>query len=1267
MQRLVEDAELYNENLANVMFTHKEKYGSTVMEIYARRLYRAFKITDMKSDGSNAQFKFTSKSQNKQTDSFGSSDDLAALLSAPSTGNESTRFGVLGSVNGLDALEQECGSLFALLPNYEGKHPMNVVHILCLLSPEDNISLAADDSTLLTTLSKYLENNKDTLTRVGVKRVTFNLVPQFVQNAADEEFKPRLFTFRQSLNFAEDPVVRHIEPTLSGYLNLKRLSNFDIHAVPTPNRLVHVYDCAPTQKIMTALKRDSPLLHSKIVGRKRYFVRMMVRRINGESAEDYDVLQNTFQQAIGSLEVAMGTELLSEVKKPTGSNHLFFNVIPDFQIDPECPHKALLALVESFADKLRHLRVSEIEFRLQGRYHVNEPSVPIRIILQNPTGYVFHAFTYVETVQMQQPSANFGSYGVSPLDTTPKMETFFTSITPGGSPGPLDRMPIHTPYVIHMPFQHRRALARAMSDTVYVYDFPELFEASLRQTWEKHIKAYGLTEDHIPANLLRAAELILVDDSMVPSGRASNPNSIEAFGLTRTHRPQGENDIGMVAWSMDMKTPEYPEGRTVIVIANDLTFLAGTFGTREDALFDAASKYSRANGLPRLYIAANSGARIQLANEVKAKFQVCWNDIKAPTKGFKYLYLNEEDNVALATGSSPSVKTVRVVEDGEVRHRITDIIGHGKDLGVENLRGSGTIAGETSRAYDDVFTLTLVTGRTVGIGAYLVRLGQRTIQKGNAGPILLTGFQALNNLMGSNVYADNLQLGGPRIMFPNGVSHTLAEDDMDVVAQTLEWLSYIPKYKGATLPVMGMPTGEQIEREVEASPSPNPYNPRDVLAGHMDGDRFLSGFFDKGSWQETLGGWAQTVIVGRGRLGGIPVGLVTAECRTVTRLIPADPASPDSSESVIQQAGQVWFPDSAFKTAQAIKDMDREGLPLFVFANWRGFSGGQRDMFDEVLKFGSMIVDALVSYTKPVMVYIPAYGELRGGAWVVVDPTINSEVMEMYADPTARGNVLEPAGATSIKFRQKDMVTAASRIDSELKRLNKEKTELAAEGKPLDEVNAAIKARIEKVLPLYKQIANQFADLHDTPGRMHAKECIREVIPWNKSRVYFYWRLKRRLAEFDVIATLMKNDSALTRESAVDLIRKMFDEQARSLNCDVDALWNEDQRVLDWFAANREAIFANGKHLRQKHIASEVISLGMEDAGSVVNGLMSMLSLLPPAQRENVLEKLRKGVTFNTSGGAQSPLSSGVSATSGERKRLTALEIMQQTAHGKVW
>ena len=49
---------------------------------------------------------------------------------------------------------------------------------------------------------------------------------------------------------------------------------------------------------------------------------------------------------------------------------------------------------------------------------------------------------------------------------------------------------------------------------------------------------------------------------------------------------------------------------------------------------------------------------------------------------------------------------------------------------------------------------------------------------------------------------------------------------------------------------------------------------------------------------------------------------------------------------VTQQAGQVWYPDSAYKTAQAIKDFNREDLPLIIFANWRGFSGGMRGRHD---------------------------------------------------------------------------------------------------------------------------------------------------------------------------------------------------------------------------------------------------------------------------------------------------------------------------------
>jgi acetyl-CoA carboxylase/biotin carboxylase 1 len=160
-----------------------------------------------------------------------------------------------------------------------------------------------------------------------------------------------------------------------------------------------------------------------------------------------------------------------------------------------------------------------------------------------------------------------------------------------------------------------------------------------------------------------------------------------------------------------------------------------------------------------------------------------------------------------------------------------------------------------------------------------------------------------------------------------------------------------------------------------------------------------SGILDNGSFFETMGelftmdigwpltskgGWAQTIVTGRGRMAGIPVAVIAAETRSIERVDPADPANETSTESRVSLAGTVWFPDSSRKTATAIEDANREGLPLLIFANFRGFSGGMSDMAQAILKEGAKIVDGLSSYKQPVIVYLVPNGELRGGAWVVV-------------------------------------------------------------------------------------------------------------------------------------------------------------------------------------------------------------------------------------------------------------------------------------------
>uniref|UniRef100_A0A1A8NE37 acetyl-CoA carboxylase n=1 Tax=Nothobranchius rachovii TaxID=451742 RepID=A0A1A8NE37_9TELE len=777
----------------------------------------------------------------------------------------------------------------------------------------------------------------------------------------------------------------------------------------------------------------------------------------------------------------------------------------------------------------------------------------------------------------------------------------------GDKQGPLHGMLINTPYVTKDLLQSKRFQAQSLG-TTYVYDFPEMFRQSLKKLWHSSQSFAHLPKVPLPSELLTFTELVL-----------------DAQGqLVQMNRLPGGNEIGMVAWRMTLRTPEYPMGREIIVISNDITHKIGSFGPQEDVLFLRASEMARESGIPRIYIAANSGARIGLAEEIRHMFHVAWQDPADPYKGFKYLYLTPQDYKKVSALNS--VHCEHVEDEGESRYKITDIIGKEEGLGVENLRGSGMIAGESSLAYEKIITMNLVTCRAIGIGAYLVRLGQRTIQVDNS-HIILTGAGALNKVLGREVYTSNNQLGGIQIMHNNGVTHSTVCDDFEGVFTLLQWLSYMPKCNSSPVPILH--TKDSIDRPVEFVPTKAPYDPRWMLAGRPSQTpkgSWQSGFFDLGSFMEIMQPWAQSVVVGRARLGGIPTGVVAVETRSVELSIPADPANLDSEAKIIQQAGQVWFPDSAFKTAQAIKDLNREGLPLIVFANWRGFSGGMKDMYDQVLKFGAYIVDGLREYKQPVLVYIPPQAELRGGSWVVIDPTINPRHMEMYADKDSRGGVLEPEGTVEIKFRKKDLVKTMRRIDPIYTALAERLG--TPELSPADrkELETKLKDREEFLLPIYHQVAVQFADLHDTPGRMQEKGVITDILEWQTSRQFFYWRLRRLLLEDTVQRKIQAANSELTDGQIQAMLRRWFVEAEGTVKA---YLWDNNEEVVGWLERQlaeeegaRSVIDENIKYIRRDHLLKQIRSLVQANPEVAMDSIVHMTQHISPTQRAEVVRIL---------------------------------------------
>ncbi|KAG8970659.1 acetyl-coenzyme-A carboxylase [Tulasnella sp. 425] len=962
---------------------------------------------------------------------------------------------------------------------------------------------------------------------------------------------PYYYTMRANNDgeWVEEEAIRNIEPALAYQLELSRLSNYKLTPCFTEDRQIHIYHAVAREN-----QFDS-----------RFFVRALVRpgRLRNEQHTAEYLISQT-DHLVGSILDAL--EIVVAKHRNADCNHISVNFIYNLKVTYEEVLQAVAGFIDRHGKRLWRLRVTGAEIRIV--LEDDEGNVtPIRAVIENVSGFVVNFHGYQEIV-------------------TDKGTTILKAI---GDKGPLHLQPANMPFPTKESLQPKRYQAHLVG-TTYVYDFPDLFSKSVQNLWVEQRKLNSSIT--LPPKFLESKELVLDENEE----------------LQEVDRAPGNNTCGMVAWVFTLYTPEYPKGRQAVVIANDITFKIGSFGPQEDLYFYKATEYARSLGLPRIYLSANSGARLGVAEEVLGLFSCAWNDVEHPEKGIDYLYLTPEADFKLRENDQHSVLTEEITVNGEKRFKITDIVGAQDGLGVECLKGSGLIAGETSRAYDDIFTITLVTARSVGIGAYLVRLGQRAVQV-EGQPIILTGAPALNKVLGREVYTSNLQLGGTQIMHKNGVSHLTAQSDLEGTTHILRWLSYVPERKGAPLPTR--PPADSWDREIGFFPPKGPYDPRWLITGKPeDSGEFLSGFFDAGSFQETLNGWAQTVVVGRARLGGIPMGVIAVETRTTERVVPADPANASSFEQRIMEAGQVWFPNSAYKTAQAIFDFNREGLPLIIFANWRGFSGGQQDMYDEILKQGSKIVDGLSSYKQPVFVYIVPNGELRGGAWVVLDPSINPEQMEMYADRDARAGVLEPEGIVEIRMRRERLLSLMERLDSQYASLKKTSKDASVSEQERAAATEQLAQRETLLMPTFKQVALLYADLHDRVGRMEAKGCAKPA-EWKNARRYFYWALRARVARSTALARIQATSPQLSPEERSDVVDSL-----------IPGVDPEDRRAV---AEALEAVdlAPTLSKLKAADVARQMVDLVLSDRKAALEGFARSLESLSEDEKTRLVKLIQ--------------------------------------------
>ena len=269
---------------------------------------------------------------------------------------------------------------------------------------------------------------------------------------------------------------------------------------------------------------------------------------------------------------------------------------------------------------------------------------------------------------------------------------------------------------------------------------------------------------------------------------------------------------------------------------------------------------------------------------------------------------------------------------------------------------------------------------------------------------------------------------------------------------------------------------------------------------------------------------------------------------------------------------------------------------------------------------------------QPVFVLIPPHGELRGGAWVVIDPSINPLRMEMFADPTSRGGILEPTGTVEIKFRSPQLFETMKRLDPECARLEAEIREATSStsSSELDVLKERLKQRQTKLLPVYQQIAVSFAALHDTPSRMLAKKCVDGIIPWADSRQFLYWRLRRRLHEDVIITRLAQAAPSMSEEALHKTVKSFVSAQVPACASSdesgsehsVSDLIQFDRSIVAWLHSSQADVDKFIVQHRSDVVRATSKALAQENFASVVDGLADALEALEGHERSSAIIQL---------------------------------------------
>lgn len=303
--------------------------------------------------------------------------------------------------------------------------------------------------------------------------------------------------------------------------------------------------------------------------------------------------------------------------------------------------------------------------------------------------------------------------------------------------------------------------------------------------------------------------------------------------------------------------------------------------------------------------------------------------------------------------------------------------------GIESLAGYSDIFLRNVMNSGVVPQLSGIFGPCAGGAVYSPALTDFTVMVEKTSYMFLTGPKVVKAVTHEDVTTEDL--GGSSVhISKSGVAHMSTPDDEAAIARLKELLSYMPSNNKDMPPIQA--SDDPVDRRDEELDTIVPDNPNAAY----DMKEIIHATVDNGKFLEVQEGFADNIIIGFARYGGMAVGIVANQPKVLAGVL-------DNSASI--------------KSARFVRFCDAFNIPLITLVDVPGFMPGTMQEYGGIIRNGAKLLYAYAEATVPKITVITR--KSYGGAYCVMSSKhLRGDVN--YSWPTGEIAVMGGKGAVEI-------------------------------------------------------------------------------------------------------------------------------------------------------------------------------------------------------------------------------------------------------------